>query len=59
MDHWPQAAVGFFQEWKATAPRIRTAIAPTMQAYRDLFDVKLGLGLDLDLLSGGGTKGAL
>lgn len=34
-----------FQDCKATAPRIRIAIAPPMQAYSDLFDVKLGLGL--------------
>ena len=35
------------QDWKASTPRIRIAAAPAMQAYRDLFDVKLGVGLAL------------
>lgn len=45
------------QDWKATTPRINIATAPAMQAYRDLFDVKLGVGLAL--LGVTNTDGAL
>ena len=41
---------------KASAASTSTAIAAAMQAYRDLFDVKWGLGVDLLALGGVGSS---